>query len=56
MASPSDADYFSEIFEHDWDGAFHTPGDAEGAPEILTPQSLRGGGFIQVERADYEEV
>jgi hypothetical protein len=50
------AGYFADIFEYDWAAAFHTPGEKAGTPEALTPQSLQGGGFIRVERADYEEV
>lgn len=51
------AEYFSAIFETDWDAAFRDlPEVGEGVPEILTPQSLGAGGFIRVARADYEQV
>ena len=50
------AGYFTDIFEHDWKSAFQALPAAGGGPEVLTPQSLSGGGFIRVEKADYQEV
>jgi len=50
------ADYFGAIFEHDFEHAFKTLPDAEGAPEVMTPQALGAGGFIKVDKGDYEEV
>ena len=50
------AGYFTEIFEHDWKSAFKALPAGGGGPEVLTPQSLSGGGFIRVEKADYQEV
>jgi phosphatidylserine/phosphatidylglycerophosphate/cardiolipin synthase-like enzyme len=51
------AGYFKSIFEYDWSVAFRDlPEEEEGAPEMLTLPALSGGGFVRVERADYEEV
>ncbi|MFA5952624.1 MAG: phospholipase D-like domain-containing protein [Hyphomicrobium sp.] len=48
--------YFTSIFEFDWSVSFRElPGD-EAEPEMLTSEALAGGGFVRVERADYEEV
>lgn len=49
------ASYFTDIFEYDWNVAFHDP-ETGFAPEILTPQSLAGGGYVRVEKADYQDV
>lgn len=50
------AAYLTSIFDHDWSVAFTSLLDEDGAPEMLTPDALGFGGFLQVERADYEEV
>lgn len=50
------AAYLTSIFEHDWTVAFQSLPEDDGAPEMLTSESLASGGFIRVERADYEEV
>lgn len=50
------AGYFAEIFEHDWASAFEDLPEAGAVPEMLTPQSLSGGGYLRVEKADYQEV
>ena len=50
------ARYFTAIFDHDWSVAFKKLPDEEGEREMLAPEALRKGGFVQVERADYEEV
>jgi phosphatidylserine/phosphatidylglycerophosphate/cardiolipin synthase-like enzyme len=49
------ATYFMRIFENDWESGFRTlPDFAE--PEVMTPEALGAGGFIRVDRGDYEEV
>ncbi|MEH7845999.1 phospholipase D-like domain-containing protein [Rhizobium laguerreae] len=49
------ATYFTRIFENDWESGFRTlPDFAE--PEVMTPEALGAGGFIRVDRGDYEEV
>ncbi|WP_244563891.1 phospholipase D-like domain-containing protein [Ensifer aridi] len=49
------ATYFTKIFENDWDSGFRSlPDFAE--PEVMTPEALGAGGFIRVDRGDYEEV
>lgn len=51
------ADYFGAIVEYDWEKAFQElPVPAAGTPEVMTPQALGEGGFIRVEKGDYEEV
>jgi phosphatidylserine/phosphatidylglycerophosphate/cardiolipin synthase-like enzyme len=47
--------YFTEIFENDWTSAFQQLPDV-GGPEVMTPEALSRGGYIRVERGDYEEV
>jgi phosphatidylserine/phosphatidylglycerophosphate/cardiolipin synthase-like enzyme len=49
------AKYFAAIFETDWKAGFKTP-EKGVTSATATPESLRQGGFIRVERADYEEV
>jgi phosphatidylserine/phosphatidylglycerophosphate/cardiolipin synthase-like enzyme len=49
------AHYFEEIFDVDWGTAFRRPEDMFGAEEIRR-DALRDGGFVKVERADYEDV
>jgi phosphatidylserine/phosphatidylglycerophosphate/cardiolipin synthase-like enzyme len=49
------ARYFTEIFENDWTSAFQQLPDV-GGPEVMTPEALSRGGYIRVERGDYEEV
>ncbi|WP_205928823.1 MULTISPECIES: phospholipase D-like domain-containing protein [Rhizobium] len=49
------ATYFMRIFENDWESGFRTlPDFAE--PQVMTPEALGAGGFIRVDRGDYEEV
>jgi phosphatidylserine/phosphatidylglycerophosphate/cardiolipin synthase-like enzyme len=50
------ASYFTDIFEHDWGSAFQELPESAAGPEMLTPQLLSDGGFIRVEKADYQEV
>lgn len=55
LQHPQTAAYFEAVFAHDWEHAFQTlPDFAE--PEVMAPESLGGGGFLRVERADYDEV
>ncbi len=49
------AQYFQGIFDVDWRTAFRQPEDLFG-DEDVTRDTLGEGGFIKVERADYEEV
>jgi phosphatidylserine/phosphatidylglycerophosphate/cardiolipin synthase-like enzyme len=49
------AGYFTKIFENDWASAFQSLPVAREA-EVTTPAALRSGGFVRVDRADYEEV
>jgi phosphatidylserine/phosphatidylglycerophosphate/cardiolipin synthase-like enzyme len=54
------AQYFTPILETDWSTAFKTP-DAifdgpHATPGSLAPESLGAGGFVTVERGDYQEV
>ncbi|HVL19778.1 MAG TPA: phospholipase D-like domain-containing protein [Amaricoccus sp.] len=49
------AGYFAAIFETDWASAFQTLPET-GEPEVMTRDGLRSGGFVRVERGDYEEV
>jgi phosphatidylserine/phosphatidylglycerophosphate/cardiolipin synthase-like enzyme len=49
------AQYFQGIFDVDWRTAFRRP-EEMFAEEDVTREALREGGFIRVERADYEEV
>jgi phosphatidylserine/phosphatidylglycerophosphate/cardiolipin synthase-like enzyme len=49
------SDYFTAIFETDWAAAYLTPEKGVSKP-TAQPESLRSGGFVRVERADYEEV
>ncbi|MFY9919041.1 MAG: phospholipase D-like domain-containing protein, partial [Mycobacterium sp.] len=49
------AQYFQGIFDVDWRTAFRSPEDLFG-DEDVTRDTLSEGGFIKVERADYEEV
>ncbi|MBY5827118.1 hypothetical protein HFN54_32315 [Rhizobium leguminosarum] len=55
LAHDGIAEYFAEIFENDWASAFQQLPDA-GDAEVMTPESLGNGGYIRVERGDYEEV
>lgn len=54
------AQYFTSIFETDWSTAFKTPDEIftgpHPTPETLTPEALGAGGFIKIERGDYQEV
>lgn len=50
------ADYYTSIFEYDWSVAFNEPTTGTAAPEMVMPETLGAGGFIEVERADYQEV
>lgn len=47
--------YFTEIFENDWKSAFQELPEI-GWPEVMTAETLGTGGFIRVDRGDYEEV
>ena len=49
------AQYFQAIFDVDWRTAFRSPEEMFDDTDF-TPESLSDGGFIRVERADYEEV
>lgn len=49
------AQYFQGIFDVDWRTAFRSPEELFG-DEHVTRETLGEGGFIKVERADYEEV
>ena len=49
------AQYFQGIFEVDWRTAFRRPEEMFDEEDV-TRQALSEGGFIRVERADYEEV
>lgn len=49
------AQYFQEIFDVDWRTAFRRPEEMFG-DEDVSREALGKGGFIRVERADYEEV
>lgn len=52
---PDIARYFEAIFDVDWDSAFTSP--EQGFAEAPAgAEGLSGGGFIKVERADYEEL
>jgi phosphatidylserine/phosphatidylglycerophosphate/cardiolipin synthase-like enzyme len=49
------AQYFDAIFDVDWSAAFKSPDEGfDDTP--VTREALSAGGFIRVERADYEEV
>jgi phosphatidylserine/phosphatidylglycerophosphate/cardiolipin synthase-like enzyme len=49
------AQYFEAIFDVDWRTAFKSPEEMFDDTAV-TPETLSDGGFIRVERADYEEV
>ena len=49
------AQYFEAIFDVDWRTAFKGPEEMFDDTAV-TPETLSDGGFIRVERADYEEV
>jgi phosphatidylserine/phosphatidylglycerophosphate/cardiolipin synthase-like enzyme len=49
------AQYFQGIFEVDWRTAFRRPEEMFDEEDV-TREALIEGGFIRVERADYEEV
>jgi phosphatidylserine/phosphatidylglycerophosphate/cardiolipin synthase-like enzyme len=49
------AQYFQGIFDVDWRTAFRRPEEMFGEEDV-TREALSEGGFIRVERADYEEV
>ena len=49
------AQYFQEIFDVDWRTAFRRPEEMFDEEDI-TRDALSEGGFVRVERADYEEV
>jgi phosphatidylserine/phosphatidylglycerophosphate/cardiolipin synthase-like enzyme len=52
---PDIAAYFAAIFDVDWSTAFTSPEEMfDDAP--VTRDALRAGGFIKVDRADYDEV
>lgn len=55
LAHKGIAEYFTQIFENDWKSAFRKLPEM-GAPEAMTAESLASGGFVRVERGDYEEV
>ena len=55
LTHPGLADYFTKIFENDWTSAFHALPEV-GAPEVMTPEALGAGGYIRVDRGDYEEI
>jgi phosphatidylserine/phosphatidylglycerophosphate/cardiolipin synthase-like enzyme len=46
--------YFTRMFESDWKTARKSLTAPE--PEVLAPEALRAGGFVQVSPADYREV
>ncbi|WP_258052292.1 phosphatidylserine/phosphatidylglycerophosphate/cardiolipin synthase family protein [Mesorhizobium sp. INR15] len=55
LTHPGIAEYFTRIFENDWASAFQAlPAVAEN--EVMTPEALGEGGYIRVDRGDYEEV
>jgi phosphatidylserine/phosphatidylglycerophosphate/cardiolipin synthase-like enzyme len=49
------AQYFQGIFDVDWRTAFRRPEEMFDEEDV-TREALGEGGFIRVERADYEEV
>ena len=49
------AQYFQGIFDVDWRTAFKRPEEMFGEEDV-TREALNEGGFVKVERADYEEV
>ena len=49
------AQYFQEIFDVDWRTAFRSPEEMFDEADV-TREALGEGGFMRVERADYEEV
>jgi phosphatidylserine/phosphatidylglycerophosphate/cardiolipin synthase-like enzyme len=49
------AQYFEAIFDVDWRNAFRSPEEMFGEEDV-TREALSDGGFIKVERADYQEV
>ena len=49
------AQYFQGIFDVDWRTAFRRPEEMFDVEDV-TREALSEGGFIRVERADYEEV
>jgi phosphatidylserine/phosphatidylglycerophosphate/cardiolipin synthase-like enzyme len=49
------AQYFQGIFDVDWRTAFRRPEEMFG-DEDVSREALGKGGFIKVERADYDEV
>lgn len=49
------AQYFQGIFDVDWRTAFRRPEEMFDEEDV-TREALSEGGFIRVERADYEEV
>ncbi|MCV3211395.1 phospholipase D-like domain-containing protein [Mesorhizobium sp. YC-39] len=55
LTHPGIAAYFTKIFENDWASAFQTLPEVD-APEVMTPEALGAGGYIRVDRGDYEEV
>jgi phosphatidylserine/phosphatidylglycerophosphate/cardiolipin synthase-like enzyme len=50
------AQYFRAIFDVDFKDAFRTPEEGVSGAAVLEAQDLADGGFIRVERADYQEV
>ncbi len=52
---PDIAQYFQEIFDVDWRTALRRPEEMFG-DEDVNRDALGEGGFIKVQRADYEEV
>jgi hypothetical protein len=60
VPTPDIAQYFTSTFETDWPTAFTTPDKTftcpSATPEPLTTEALGAGGFIKVERGDYQQV
>ena len=55
LSSTVIASYFTRIFDYDWESAFQKLPDG-GVPEMLAPADLQGGGYVRVEKADFEEI
>ncbi|KRQ29555.1 hypothetical protein AOT83_23845 [Mycobacteroides sp. H001] len=55
IAQAKVAKYFQGIFETDWNVAFQALPRATRR-DVVTPQSISGGGFVKVQPADYQEV
>lgn len=49
------AAYFTDIFENDWASAFKELPVVDGT-EVMAPEALAAGGYMRVERGDYEDV